>query len=910
MLVCVAALHLQAMDRARIFGEIFSRTGNPLQNVQIILEGQQTTTYRTASSGQSGSFIFGALPPDRYILRCLGRDYKPLIHQEIPLGPSQTLRLKITFSKEEDPLPSEITFIRTDYGDIVTQTTQDSDLIHRTPTAHNVWSLVENLDFSATTNRIDVGGLWGAIPALFSSRGGVSWTQTEYYLNGMDVGDPFITGRPLFYPDFYSLYATQLTNAGHPIQTLGPGGAFNLITRQGGDDFHGGASLFFLNSSLQSDNVSARLNDEGIFESHRFNSLYDGNVHLSGPIIPERLNFFASATGFRLNRDMAEFDEDDLSDVLSGLFSLNARLGTSDLNLLWTGQRISHNSYGAERKVPFSSTTDREETYNTLQAVLNTSAADRHFFKFGLSFSQGTFQSRFQEGDVPHGYEIFTKIPVGSAAQSRRDIRTNLNFLFSGESILAGENAPSHGLKYGFQVKYGEASANVDVFQNHHRLFYEGSPVQVALFNTPFQHREASLHIDGFLKDTLTFRSLFSVYLGLHMTYSRGWAPDIPPGTDYQGISWFNLSPRLGITFPLNRDKSAAIKIHVARYFLSLPLGYLTYGHPNAPGALVYRWEDLNSDSLFQDSEASTLLRREGPYFGSIDPNILRPQVDELGISWQKSSKSGWDFMFGLFTRETRNLIETLNTGVPFEAYDPVRIFDTGDDRLFGTHDDLIFTVFDQQPDSLGQDLHFLTNEVGENRLSKYYGADLAVVKRYGEKFTFFLSLTATQADGTTSPGNTEQENDDGIIGSLYDDPNSQINARGRMRFDRAYTGRLGIRYKAPLGITLGCVIKYYDGQPFTRKIIVAGLNQGPFYIQAHPRGVARYEYNRTIEIRIEKAFRFQDGTLRLILDGFNVINRALATEEYEWTSAQFPLRYATEIQSPRIFRLGLSYEF
>ena len=117
--------------------------------------------------------------------------------------------------------------------------------------------------------------------------------------------------------------------------------------------------------------------------------------------------------------------------------------------------------------------------------------------------------------------------------------------------------------------------------------------------------------------------------------------------------------------------------------------------------------------------------------------------------------------------------------------------------------------------------------------------------------------------------------------------------------------------YKAPAGITLGCVIKYYDGQPFTRKIIVRGLNQGPFYIQAHPRGVARYEYNRTIEIRLEKAFSFKGGkTLRVILDGFNIINRGLATEENEWTSPVYPLRYATEIQSPRVFRLGLAYEF
>ncbi|MCK4336621.1 MAG: hypothetical protein KAX11_01675, partial [Candidatus Aminicenantes bacterium] len=70
------------------------------------------------------------------------------------------------------------------------------------------------------------------------------------------------------------------------------------------------------------------------------------------------------------------------------------------------------------------------------------------------------------------------------------------------------------------------------------------------------------------------------------------------------------------------------------------------------------------------------------------------------------------------------------------------------------------------------------------------------------------------------------------------------------------------------------------------------------------------YEYNRTIEVRLEKTFRFGEKKFRIILDTFNILNRGLATEENEWTGPIFPLRYATEIQSPRVFRLGLAYDF
>jgi hypothetical protein len=65
-----------------------------------------------------------------------------------------------------------------------------------------------------------------------------------------------------------------------------------------------------------------------------------------------------------------------------------------------------------------------------------------------------------------------------------------------------------------------------------------------------------------------------------------------------------------------------------------------------------------------------------------------------------------------------------------------------------------------------------------------------------------------------------------------------------------------------------------------------------------------------TVDLRLEKTIAFKKGTLRLFLDGFNILNRNLATSENEWTGPDFPLRYATEIQSPRVFRAGLNFEF
>jgi hypothetical protein len=808
--------------------------------------------------------------------------------------------------------------IRTDFDQSLQQTILDRTNLSVLPSAHNVWALLENQDLSATSNRIDVGGLWNNIPAVFSARGGGSWTQTSYFLNGFDMTDPYWTGMPLFYPDYYALEYTQLYNASHPPYILTPGGQFNLITQAEQSTFHGGISTFYTHRSLQTSNISPELEEEGIFEAHTFDYLLDGNLFISGPLIKNKLSFFASVTADDLSRDMAEFEKMDSSSLLSGLISLRYNFAQSILRVLWTGQKIAYASYGANRKIPFSSTSDRKDAYDVFQAHWTTWIQNRHFFKIGLNYAYGHIQSDLQSDAVgPHGIEIFQRTPIGPASLVYKDTRKTFAFLFRGDSVFGNLFAGDHRLQYGIQIQKSQSLSRKDIQENLHLHFYNGDPLEVVKFNTPTEHEEASIQFNFYVQDTLTFSSLLSLYFGLNFDYSKGWIPGLDSESSPQEISaeesrvqWFSVSPRIGIIIPLSSSKQSALKLSFARYYFRLPLSYLTYGNPGALGGMVYKWNDKNNDSQFQENETGNLFRREGPLYAGIDPGLKRPYTVEYAIVFNSAFGSDWYFSLGGFYRGTRNLVKTLNIGVPFSAYDSFYILDLGDDSIPKTEDDQIFTVYDQLFDTLGQDFFLLTNHSDDPRVSHYFGVDLNLIKRFGPPFTFFLSMTATQAEGSSNPGNTEWENDDGVIGTLFDNPNTLINTKGRLRFDRAYTVRIGLNYLAPFDINLGCIIKYYDGQPFSRKIIVEDLNQGPIFIQAHSRGAVRYEFNLTLDLRIEKAFRVGTSKLRLLIDGFNILNSALATEENPWTGPEFKLRYATEIQSPRVFRFGLAYEF
>jgi hypothetical protein len=905
-------IHVFSSDEGSIWGYVFDENDLPVPGATVRIPGLENTIAQPSISDNSGHFRIVGIPSGKHILTFEAKGFQNCTEENIWIKPSQTVYCEAVLFPDDHEETSKSRAVLLDYTQSIYQTAIGEAQINELPSAHNVWSLLENQDLSATVSRIDVGGLWGTIPPFFSERGGTTWTQSCYSLNGMDVTDPYSKGMPLLYPDFYALRGTQSINASPSPDVLSPGGHFNLITKKAEPRLHGGVSLFFIDKILQSRNITPALESEGLFESHKFNNSFDGNFHLTGPIIPGKLSFLTSITRFQVSRDIAEYEGDDKSSVLSGLLDLTYCIDqSSTIDFLWTGQTVSHPTYGAYRRVPEEATSDRQDHYNVFQVIWRKNMRNRHFLTAGLNLAQGHIRSDFQPGSGPqHGLEIFRKTPYGTAASAEKSTRNLWTLRLQGDSFFSNRRHIQHRLQYGVQLQYATASSSENIKDHLHRHFSGDMPLEVVKFDTPIDHREEGLHFSLFCQDSITLADFLSFYLGLHFSVSKGWIPESSGSNETSRINWLHISPRLGLMVPLTRSKKTVIRVSAGRYFFTMPLEYLAYGNPGAIGGLVYEWDDRNDDRIYQMGESGGLLRRIGPRFAEINKELKRPYTNELAISFDTVFGSSWYFSFGLFTRETKNLISTVNIGVPFSAYVPVKVYDSGDDRIPGNHDDLVFTVYDQKNETLGQDYFLLTNADPGNWHSKYHGADLTLVKNFGKRFTFFLSLTATNAQGSTNPGNKHTENDVGVVGSLYDNPNTLINADGRVVFDRAYTGRIGVNYQAPLGIRLGCVIKYYDGQPFARKIIVPNLNQGPFYIQANPRGLSRYEYNRTVDVRVEKIFSFRDGKLRVILDGFNILNRNLATEENEWTSPEYPLRFATEVQSPRVFRIGLAYEF
>lgn len=888
----------------KIWGRVVDGRGAPVVGPTVVLiDQEERVAPKEALGDENGVFQFLGLAPGRYTLRAerdrIGRD----VRTDIAVGVSGDIYLELTLTAAAfDPAASARQgFDASARGG---QTTVTAPQLAALPFGNSINSILENMDFSATTNRIDVGGLWQTRPALFGARGGVSWQQNVYLLNGLDISDPFYGGAPLWQPDVFSLRAVGSTNAAFPAWAFSPGGQLTLTPKSGTPDFHGGIGGFYADKSWSANNITPELRRENLTESDTVNRLMDSNVHLSGPIGRNGATFFTSWSAQSVGRSVTGFAPEDRSRLFTGLFNLEIPYERNILRILWAGQSAADDSAGAERAVDWAATTVRRTLSNILQILYESKPGESTWRRFGLSWTVSSDANRLQSGvTASPSLDLFQTARRGAPASLDGASQHNLVLSFDASSLWAGLGRSDHRLDYGLQARLATGAYTREVPGNV-QLLYEGSQaVEAALFSGPFRFQASRFNAEAYLQDTITFFDFIVLRAGLNADWTLGWN-----GTS--NIRWLTLSPRAELTIPLSAHRASALKIEGGRYALQLPLNYLTWGNPLAPGASIYGWTDSNKNGTLDAGELGPLQRKDGPAFSTIDPALRRPYLDEFMLSFIQDLGAGWRLTLSGFLRQTHDLIAVTNVGVTSADYTARTFEDIGDDRIFGDQDDMTFTVWDRNAGALGRDAFLLTNADAANRVSTYKGLDLTLARAWNDRFFLYAALTAMEIVGTTNPGNTEWQNDDGVLGSLYTDPNNAINARGRMRFDRAYTVRIGGSLALPLGTRLSGVAKYYDGQPFTRLIIVDGLAQGPLFIQAHPRGVARYEYNMTVDARLEKSLRLGSTVLRFMADVFNVFNQNQAVEESPWTNAEFPLRFATRIQSPRLVRAGFNFEF
>jgi hypothetical protein len=430
--------------------------------------------------------------------------------------------------------------------------------------------------------------------------------------------------------------------------------------------------------------------------------------------------------------------------------------------------------------------------------------------------------------------------------------------------------------------------------------------------------------LSAWAADRIVWRDRLLVELGLRLDASAGAAEGAG-----QDVSWTAVSPRVSARFRLTEAGRLTAFGGYADYTHRLLLSPLAFGDPNGPQGMVYRWDDPNGDRLFDPAERGALVARVGPgaadpTLAAIDPALRPPRTKEVVLGLEASLGGGWRIRLAGFDRRERDLLESVDVGVPISGYSVRYLKDPAGDIL-GPQDDQRLPVYDRKPETFGLDRYLLTNPAGHE--GRHRGLELRVEKALGQRLVLLAGATASMTE--TAGANRSfrvMENDQGVIGELFDDPNADTHASGRSFFDRAFTIKVAAAYRLPGDWRLAAVARYQDGQPFGRLVVVPDLAQGPEAVPATPRGQItgesvtdaegrylvpsghRFTYTLTVDARLEKGLPLGATRLSLLAEAFNLLGTRHEVEEDPVSGPGF--RTPTAVQPPRVVRFGLRLDF
>jgi hypothetical protein len=784
--------------------------------------------------------------------------------------------------------------------------------MHKLPTTRRIWSLIENQETSTVTDPLDTGGLQTGRRSLFGARG-VSWTENQYSLNGFDVTDPYLPGRPMNDPDFDALADVTVVRSAKPASFSGSGVNLILTTLQTPADLHGAARAFYSNHALQSDNMDAGLVQLGFLGPERLRYLVDASGQLSGKLPLSNAPFFISLSSQQLSKTLGGFAAPIDAHVYHLLTRFTAfSRGSKRLNLLYAGQHVFNSREGADPRTAPSATRRGNDNYQQFQALWSSLPSASSSLELGLGIAHAGLSSGLQPGtstistiDLPQLSE--TGAAPFSFAGTRTRYQANAQL-----QVVHNGTFGSHSVVLGAAFDRSNITNRWNALEGIEQILVEGVGAEVVQWNTPTQALQHVTQSAVFVQDSWRPAEWLAVPFGARLENSSGQST-----ATSNRINWTTLEPRVGFVIRLPVTGSV-LRGGFARYGHVLQGHYLDFGNAFALGGQVLRWQDANGDRQVQPPEIDRLLRVFGGPYSAVAQNLRRPLNDEITLELTKQFGDRFVTHVRFFRRDDRHLVGIVNSGVLFSSYVPTLVIDPGNDGTPGTADDQSLTLFDRKSSALGEDFFVLTNPTGYRGNDK--GFEIEMLKPFARHWEAAVNFAAMHTSFPTNPGNGVFQNDPGfiitdqsVLAASNADPNTLLFATGRTYFDRGFTGNLSAYYEAPYGMRLGVLARYYDGLVFGRMLFVNRFEQGPFFVRATPRGdfgAFRTEFNSTLDLNVARTFGTQRSKVSLTLDVFNLLNLNNNTLESDLTSPNFAKRIPLAIQAPRTFRLGVSWEF
>lgn len=295
--VCVLAFawaigaYAQGSTTGSLSGTLSDSSGGVLPGVTVTLAGSNLQGTRRAVTDGDGVYRFRNIPPGSdYKVTATLSGFRETTREAVQvfLGQDGTVNLVLMPAAVTETVRVTASVPMVDVSQTTTGINITSDLFATLPSARSFQQLT-TMAPGVTLEMGDHDQRFSESPAVGAS----SAPENNYIIDGLSVTDPrFGTSGANLTMNF--VQEVQVLTGGFQAEYgRSTGGVFNVVTRSGGNQFHGNLFNYDRNQHWTPDNVEHRRNKELATFADRLAS-YDVGGSVGGPIVTDTVWFFGA----------------------------------------------------------------------------------------------------------------------------------------------------------------------------------------------------------------------------------------------------------------------------------------------------------------------------------------------------------------------------------------------------------------------------------------------------------------------------------------------------------------------------------------------------------------------------------------------------------------------------------------
>jgi len=896
-----------------LVGTVKDDTGAVLPGVTVTITGEKIVGAQTTVTNPEGFYRFIALPPGSYDLAFSLSGFATLKRTGIKVSVGGTEEISVGMSvrqmQDEVTVTGEASVVDTQTNQV--STNYDKDWVRNAPVPR--FSMFDLLAVAPGVSQSSQG-------ATTMSAFGSGSDENSFQIDGTNLTAPS-TGEAWPYPNTDAIEEIEILSLGAPAEYGNLTGAvFNVVTRQGTNEFHGD-----LNFYLQTDGLTGRnTNDaqDGGFPFHR-EKFHDATAQLSGPIVKDKLHFFAS---FQYQRDWktpAGVDPAFYTKERADRIFAKINWQVSPHHKLALGY---HNDYYDLPYTPQANASPSTVGVNygdnpTPNLMYTGVLSEKTVIEARVAGFWGSDHAGpIVEGEArtqPRFYDLDTGQVTGGVYYWYDDKTYQATASAKVSHFADDFLGASHDFKFGVQYVNGGVHDAVvgpnDFVYTYTYTYtdYYGNqttyPVAYGYDYQPYAYGGTTSGVGVFFDDTIRVNDRLTFNLGLRYDRNTARIPErdvldeqgSPSGQTLASqdlYTWNVFAPRLGFNYKLTKDGRTALKAHWGRYYR----GIVTAEYSNTVGAAyVVR---AGAYDLATRSFIDPVVVAESPGNQRVDPDYENPYTDQFIVTLERELWKDVGISLHYVNKRARNSSAWRDTTGIFEdvnVVDPTTGLSNTFQQLLSDPAESVYELTNQ-PDIMKTDTHAFTAQV---------------VKRMSRGWQLIAAYTYLDSSGVLPSGRLDllaAQRATARFSDFGQNPNDFVNSGGVLLGNRPHTFRTQVVAELPYGFLLGANYLFQSGRAWARRGRVELGFPTEVEVNLEERdGSRRVDNQSLLDLRLQKSFNLSEKVkFQVFGDALNLLNADTAEGVLSRIVDVDTFGVPSDFVLPRRFMLGAKLTF